>query len=417
MLRLGIIVIVGLCLALVASCELLKPIQPVSDVASITITPSSDSLLVGDSVQLTATVVMSNGQSPPSVSWLSASSAVASVSGLGLVRGISPGVATITATSGGKSASAPITVSLVTVASVTVSPASAAIRVAGKVRLAATVRDGAGNVLSGRAIAWSSNAQGVATVSASGLVTGVAPGSATITATSEGKSGTASVGVSLAPVATVTVSPTSAAIRVAGTAQLAATTKDSMGNVLTGRAIAWSSNAPGLVTVDQNGRVTGVALGQATITATSEGKSGTAVVTVSGSGGFGHVIIVAEENHDYSQVIGNSAMPYLNGLSNQYGLATGYYANAHPSMGNYFELTTGDTIINDDNFTGTVSQDNIVRELVAAGKSWKAYIEGYPNYDANHVPVSYFSDVRNNPAQAAKMVPFTQFATDLANGT
>ncbi|HWC74549.1 MAG TPA: alkaline phosphatase family protein, partial [Gemmatimonadales bacterium] len=163
---------------------------------------------------------------------------------------------------------------------------------------------------------------------------------------------------------------------------------------------------------------TGVAPGQATITATSEGKSGTAVVTVSGSGsGFGHVIIVAEENHDYSSVIGNSAMPYLNGLSSQYGLATGYYANAHPSIGNYFELTTGDTIINDDNFTGTVSSDNIVRELVAAGKTWKSYIEGYPSYDANHVPVSYFSDVRNNPAQAAKMVPFTQFATDLANGT
>jgi acid phosphatase len=110
-------------------------------------------------------------------------------------------------------------------------------------------------------------------------------------------------------------------------------------------------------------------------------------------------------------------MPYLNGLSSQYGLATNYYANAHPSIGNYFEVSTGDTIINDDNFTGTVTNDNIVRELVKAGKTWKAYIEGYPSYDANHVPVSYLSDIRNNPAQAANMVPFTQFATDLANGT
>ncbi len=74
-------------------------------------------------------------------------------------------------------------------------------------------------------------------------------------------------------------------------------------------------------------------------------------------------------------------------------------------------------IINNDRFTGTVSNDNIVRELVAAGKTWKAYIEGYPSYDANHVPMSDFSDIRNNPTQAANMVPFTQFATDLANGT
>ncbi|PYO94375.1 MAG: hypothetical protein DMD62_05965 [Gemmatimonadetes bacterium] len=129
------------------------------------------------------------------------------------------------------------------------------------------------------------------------------------------------------------------------------------------------------------------------------------------------MIIVAEENHDYSSVIGNSAMPYLNGLSTTYGLATNYYANAHPSIGNYFELTVGDTIINNDGFTGAVTNDNIVRELVKAGKTWKAYIEGYPSYDANHVPMSYFSDIRNNSAQAANMVPFTRFAADLANGT
>ena len=55
-----------------------------------------------------------------------------------------------------------------------------------------------------------------------------------------------------------------------------------------------------------------------------------------------HVIVVVEENHDYSQVIGSSAMPYLNSLANQYGLATQYYANTHPSIGNYFMMTTAD---------------------------------------------------------------------------
>src|SRR5437867_7380433 len=88
---------------------------------------------------------------------------------------------------------------------------------------------------------------------------------------------------------------------------------------------------------------------------------------------FGHVFLVVEENHSYSEVIGNSAMPYLNSLASQYGLATQYFANGHPSMPNYLMLTTGQMESFDDNFSGTISDDNIVRELVNAGKSWKAY--------------------------------------------
>ena len=77
---------------------------------------------------------------------------------------------------------------------------------------------------------------------------------------------------------------------------------------------------------------------------------------------FGHVVMVLEENHSYSEVIGNSAMPYLNSLASQYGLATQYFANTHPSIGNYFMLTTGQLVTNDDAFTGTVGVDNIVRQ-------------------------------------------------------
>ena len=88
-----------------------------------------------------------------------------------------------------------MTVTTVPVASVTVSPATASIQVGQTVQLTATPRDASGNPLSGRAIAWASSAPGVATVSGTGLVTGVAAGSATITATSEGQSGTATVTV------------------------------------------------------------------------------------------------------------------------------------------------------------------------------------------------------------------------------
>src|SRR4051812_46165768 len=59
---------------------------------------------------------------------------------------------------------------------------------------------------------------------------------------------------------------------------------------------------------------------------------------------FGHVVLLVEENRDFSQVIGNSDMPYLNSLATQYGLATQYYANVHPSIGNYFMLSTGQVV-------------------------------------------------------------------------
>jgi phosphatidylinositol-3-phosphatase len=142
---------------------------------------------------------------------------------------------------------------------------------------------------------------------------------------------------------------------------------------------------------------------------------------------FSHVVLVVEENHSYSDVIGSSAMPYLNSVASQYGLATQYFANGHPSMPNYLMLTTGQMETFDDNFSGTINDDNVVRELVKAGKSWKAYEESIPSagylggdvvpYVRRHNPFSYLSDVQNDTLQAANIVPFSQLATDLANDT
>src|SRR5947209_1535079 len=81
-----------------------------------------------------------------------------------------------------------------------------------------------------------------------------------------------------------------------------------------------------------------------------------------------HVFLILLENHGFSQVIGNSAMPYLNSLATQHALAANYFANTHPSIGNYFMLTTGNTETNNDAFTGTVSSDSIPRAFAAAGK-------------------------------------------------
>src|SRR2546427_11845970 len=79
-----------------------------------------------------------------------------------------------------------------------------------------------------------------------------------------------------------------------------------------------------------------------------------------GGPSFNHVFIVVEENTDYTSVIGSSSMPYLNGLAQQYALATQYYANTHPSIGNYFMMSAGKIITNDDNYA-TVSSSRPVR--------------------------------------------------------
>ncbi|HKM86878.1 MAG TPA: alkaline phosphatase family protein [Terriglobales bacterium] len=140
---------------------------------------------------------------------------------------------------------------------------------------------------------------------------------------------------------------------------------------------------------------------------------------------FKHVFIVLEENHSYSSVIGKSTMPYLNSLADTYGLATQYYANTHPSNGNYFMLTTGEIspAMNPD---GAVTADNVVRHLLVAGKTWIAYEENLPYagyvkpdvglYTRHHCPLSYLSDVIDSKSQILNLVPFTQFATDLASG-
>src|SRR3989441_1042630 len=203
--------------------------------------------------------------------------------GAGLVTAGGTGAATITASSEGRNGTAAITVVNVPVASVAVSPATASVQVGQTVQLTATPKDASGTPLAGRVVTWASNAPGVATVNGSGLVTGVAAGTATLTATSEGQSGTATVTVTAVPpvpVVSVTVSPATASVQVGQTVQLTATPKDASGTPLAGRVVTWASNAPGVATVNGSGLVTGVAAGTATLTATSEGQSGTATVTV-----------------------------------------------------------------------------------------------------------------------------------------
>src|ERR1700682_824840 len=140
-----------------------------------------------------------------------------------------------------------------------------------------------------------------------------------------------------------------------------------------------------------------------------------------------HVFVIMLENHSYGQIIGNPAMPYLNSLATQHALATTYFADAHPSIPNYFMLTTGRIETLDDNFAGTISDDNVVRALTGASKTWKAYIESLPSigytgpnagpYLKRHNPFSYLTDITGSSTQAANMVFLSPFAPALAAGT
>jgi uncharacterized protein YjdB len=167
-------------------------------VASVSVSPTSASLQVGASVQLSAVTFDSanNVLTGRVISWSSANTGIATVSGSGLVSAVAAGSVSITVSSEGQTASAAITVSApapVPVASVSVTPATASLLVGATVQLSAVTRDANNNVLTGRIITWSSSNPAVSTVSTSGLVTAIAAGSATLTATSETKTGTSAI--------------------------------------------------------------------------------------------------------------------------------------------------------------------------------------------------------------------------------
>lgn len=168
----------------------------------------------------------------------------------------------------------------VKVGSVTVAPATATKAVGETQQLAASTLDAGGTVITGRTVTWSTSSTSIATVSGGGLVTGVAPGAAIITATSEGKAGTAAITIVPPRVASVTITPALPTVQEGTTTQLTAVTKTAAGTTVTGRTVTWSSATNATATVSNQGLVTGNSVGTTVITATSEGVSSNVTVTV-----------------------------------------------------------------------------------------------------------------------------------------
>jgi uncharacterized protein YjdB len=278
----------GLALVVAAGCS--KNEGPPA-VASVAVSPGIATTEVGTTTQLSATPRDANGNALTNpVEWRSGTAAVASVSGTGLVTGVSVGTATITATSGGQSGTAVVTVTPPSVNSVAVTLAAGTLEEGRTTQATAVLRDVSNNVLTGREIAWTSANPNVATVSQGGLVTAVVAGTTTISASSEGKTGNASLTVIVRPVTTVSVTLSPASILVGQTSQATRIARDADGNALNGRAVTWSSANQQIATVNaSSGVVTAVAAGQTNITATVEGITGSAQLTVTAVQAFGTV--------------------------------------------------------------------------------------------------------------------------------
>jgi alpha-tubulin suppressor-like RCC1 family protein/uncharacterized protein YjdB len=168
-------------------------------VASVTVSPASATVKTGAELALTGQALDAGSAPLPNrvFAWTSSSPAVATVSPLGFVRGVAGGTATITGTSEGQSATAEITVVVPPVATVEVSPATGTVGIGDSLQLSAALEDADGDPITGRQVTWESSNPIVASVSATGLVRGLAPGPVTITARAEGVAGQAALTVTL----------------------------------------------------------------------------------------------------------------------------------------------------------------------------------------------------------------------------
>jgi trimeric autotransporter adhesin len=258
-------------------------------VGAVIVVPTSATIRIATTLQLTDTVKDVSGAVVTNipVTWSSDSSPLVSVDGNGLVTGRKIGTAHITASAGGKSATATITVSQIPVASITITPNNPTVSVGQSTQLTAVTKDSAGTVLPGRVVRWKSQNAATASIdSISGLLAGVAAGSTSITATSEGVTSSVTATVNPAPVNSVVLSPNVAQLRVGQTQQLTATVTDVNGNPVSGATVTFTSNNTSIASVSSATAtaaqiLAGPNTGTATITGTSGVKTGTATIIVS----------------------------------------------------------------------------------------------------------------------------------------
>lgn len=178
-------------------------------------------------------------------------------------------------------------------------------------QLSAAALFATGDTINGVPIQWTSQNVAIAIVNAAGVVQAVTEGETTVQCSAGGQTDARAIRVA-ATASAVTVVPAQVTVDRGSTQPLAAEVRDRLGNLLAGRAVTWTSSAPGVASVDAAGMVTGLAAGTARIDATSGSATGSATITV--------------RNRAPSAVTGaaqlNAQGAALAGTVNPHGLAT-----------------------------------------------------------------------------------------------
>jgi hypothetical protein len=224
-------------------------------VSLVSVTPSSATLAVGATTTLSASLTATTCTSQPTIAWHSSATNIATVSNTGIVTGVAPGTTIIGAEAGGVTGTAAITVVAPVVTVLLTAPATTLLT-GGRLQATAQAEDAAGNLLSFRTFTWQTSNETVATVSASGLITGVAAGTATITATSEGRS--AQLAITVAGELTVTsITPAANATSVSIESLIVIQLSSGLtGGFLDVRVTAGGTDVAGGLSFDAQGAVT-----------------------------------------------------------------------------------------------------------------------------------------------------------------
>ena len=251
-------------------------------VSAVAVSPAADTLLVGDTLRLSAEATDANGHAVEETefAWESGDAAITAVDATGLVTAVGAGEAEITATSSGVTGRAVVRVVAPVPTTVAVTPDTMGLTALGQsAQFAAEVRDQAGRVMTDASVSWTSGDTAVAVVDSTGSVTAIGNGTATITAVAGEVSGTAAITVDQA-VSAVAVSPAADTLLAADTLRLTAEATDATGHAVEEAEFAWESGDAAIAAVDATGLVTAVGAGEAEITATSSGVTGRAALSV-----------------------------------------------------------------------------------------------------------------------------------------
>lgn len=252
---------------------------------SIEVTPANTSIAKDTTQQFSATGTYSDNTTKDitaSVTWSSSNTGVATVSSTGLTTAVAAGSTTIKAESGDISGTTALTVTNATLASIAVTPANPTISKSTTQQFTATgtFSDNSTQDMTTQ-VTWSSSKTAVATITSAGLATAVAAGTTTITAKWDTISGTATLTVTTATLASITVTPANKSISKGTTQQFTATGKFSDNNTqdLTSQ-VTWTSSKTPVATISSAGLATGVSAGTTTITAKSGAVEGSTTLTV-----------------------------------------------------------------------------------------------------------------------------------------